>query len=153
MGWPEGLFIILIIATMIPAFALAARPQDGVVWAQAPGYITSGTRESVHFNSQLNDDKITVTYEYTVDGINYDGTWSGFWPPLGGYNALDPDSIDSLLAGEIPITVSYDPAEPAIHQTHPESSLSWIVFMMLFILGMASTFFYVTVLYPRIRLR
>ena len=151
IGWPEALFVILVIATISPGLGLAIRPQEGAVFQEAPGYVTSGTRESVHYNAQPNEQKVTITFEYIVDGLNYDGRWSGFWPSLGSYNAVDPDNINSLLSGNVPITVMYDPEDPSVYQIHPESSLGWIVLMFLFGAGCVATFVYATVIYPRLR--
>lgn len=92
--------------------------------------------------------RVALTYAYEARGIPYRGTWDGEWPRAHSPNALLPNDLDRLKAPAYPITVMYDPLDPARSQLHETGNVlpGWWLRLSL---GLAMLAFWHTfVIYP-----
>jgi hypothetical protein len=128
-GLPEFLLVCAIVMAVAPlTFVWISLNQPE--WPAAGGWVLSGEIVTTHYNAPDYKEKVTVNYEYLVGGANYRGEFVGLWPDVGSPNALLPDELERITRKGHPLTVFYDPTDPArsrLHSRGHDNQLSLIL--------------------------
>lgn len=151
-AWPE--FLALALAALCAGVLLAwGKNRVEPNWSKADGQVIAAQTQLTHYNAAALYDKVTISYEYFVDGIRYTGSWEGLWPELGSPNALTHDELPKLCVQGYPLTIFYEPTNPEKHVLHyAESSLEKIQGEVAFALFIAVLFYFLKV-YPWLKKR
>ena len=116
-GLPEMAALALIVATIVPV-TLWSRDIMSPQYRSTQGHVVECDIHATHYNASEAEVKVTITYRYTVEGIEHINTWTGLWPETGSPNALPPDELERLQTKNYPLVVFYDPANPALSELH-----------------------------------
>lgn len=148
-GWPEAVLALLVLAVVVPAF-LWLQADLATPWERTGGQVVEGEVIPTHYNAERYDEKVSLSYEYTVAGVPYSGRYEGFWPPAGTVNALPHDELKVLERPGYPLIVFYDPRQPARSNIHRQSSFWKNVYAVWFIAALGVTLLYLVRVYPRV---
>ncbi len=144
LGWPEVWLVSLVVIAFAPAMAWW-NEQHQPDWVKTSGNVTAAEFQRMHYNAQNYLTKVDVTYDYTVGMGKYSGEFNGYWPEVGGPNALAPSEIETLKEPKREVVVFYNPANVERSTLHPnarKSSPLWIVLTVAgFCIAGAYTFF------------
>jgi len=116
-GLPEMAALVLIGAAIVPV-TLWSRDIMSPQYRSTQGHVMECNIHATHYNASDAAVKVTITYCYTVEGIEHINTWTGLWPETGSPNALPPDELARLETQEYPLTVFYDPSNPERGELH-----------------------------------
>lgn len=147
VGWPEVWLACSVALAVVPA-TLWWRQQYAPEWKRTAGTIASSDFARVHYNAQDYRTKARVSYEYSVGMAKYAGVFDGFWPEVGGPNALAPSDIEQLQTPHKEVFVFYDPDNPARSTLHPEQTGSSPLWPVLTIAGLCLAAAYTFIAYP-----
>jgi hypothetical protein len=141
-----GCFIVFISIFYLVGFGLlgfglwsARRSTQAAAWPTTPGTITQLSIQE-HSDSEGTSYEVKVQYQYTVDGIAYEGSRLAF-----GYGASSGkeahDEIHNKLKGAKIVAVRYDPSNPSVsclsfglHRTI-QLTLAFAVTWLVFVIG------------------
>lgn len=107
------------IAMLAAAFMLAGPiANPGTDWQQAAGEVVEARiyPHATHPNGLPR--RVALTYTYEAEGIPYRGAWDGEWPEAYSPNALLSEDLHRLERPGHPLTVAYDPLDPARSRLH-----------------------------------
>ena len=147
-GLPE--FIGLVLLTAVVFFGvewLHASPTHR--WNEAIGHITNCDIQSIHYNAEPNQNKVSISYIYRVNEIPFQGSWSGMWPETDSPNSLSDEEITQLKNSEYVLRVFYNPQNPEINRIHDLVDTKRYVFSILSVLGILVVIYYLVIVYPR----
>lgn len=147
IGWPEFGLLCAVVLAIAPA-TMWWRQYYVPEWRRTGGQITACETSRVHYNAQDYRAKAIVSYRYTVGVAQYTGRFEGFWPEVGGPNALPPSAVDQLKDGNREIVVFYDPANPSRSRLHPEDATTSPFWPVLTAAGLLMAGAYTLIAYP-----
>jgi hypothetical protein len=127
-GMPDFVAMFLLFLTVVPVLLWFSQ-QQGPAWNMTTGRVVSSSIRPVHYNAEPNRLKVFLSYEYEVDGVLYEDTWTGMWPDEGP-NALDESQLESELQPGRAVYVFYDPRYPTetrMHDAGREIDLVYII--------------------------
>lgn len=146
-GMPEAAAVLLLAPTLVFAF-LWWDTAEGPAWAETPGQVVSGRVVSTHYNAQPYEDKVTLTYVYSVSGMKFTGQWEGIWPHGTGPNELPEDQLSLLERPGYPLRIFYDPADPRTSRLHIAPAGIGLLYATLALVGGVLTAYYTLRIYP-----
>ena len=149
-GWPEAVTLALGLA-LVAFTVLWAGARDQGVHLCASGAVTACKIQDTHLNAPPSEKRITLGYEYTVAGRTFAGTWVGLWPTGHSPNALPGSRIDALKVKGHPLTVYYNPANPAKSFLHEPEAGTSLVYAILALLCGGGLLVYILAVYPTLR--
>ncbi len=150
-GAPEAVGTILILFVVFAAL-LTWQAANVPPWPHTAGRVLSCSITSIHYNAEPNDTKVSLTYEYSVNGQTYAGRWEGLWPTTGTPNALPQDRVHELEEPGRRIYVYYDPRNPAVSRLEDGSRDFLLVYAGLFVVLLILLLMYLVRVYPAWRL-
>lgn len=151
-GLPEFVAVCLLALALVSV--LAWRQGDaGGGWPEAPGHVMSATIRPTHYNAPDYRPKVSVTYEYTVNGVAHRGYWEGYWPEMNSPNALLPEERRLLEESGFPLVVMYDPDEPARSRLHDPPGERRILLGVASVVAFLAAAVYFVRIYPAWKFR
>jgi hypothetical protein len=120
-------------------------------WQTTAGSVLSGTIEQTHYNAERYDSKVRLRYQYLAGEIVYEGAFEGFWPEIGGGNALDATRLGEITKSGRPLVVSYDPEHPRHSTLFPDQEKSQLGYFLFSLGGLIAGGAYCLVAYPAMR--
>lgn len=148
LGAPDMLAVLLL-GTAVLCAALWARSDALPPWERALGAVVECQLVKRAHSVSPDPDQVRLSYEYTVDGRTYRGAWNGFWPQAYSPNALPVSQLDRLRQKGYPLTVFYDPLNPAVNALHRVEDLRPYYYRWFLFGGLAAILLYFCGLYPR----
>lgn len=147
-GWGElgGLALALItLVFLLLWFVEQGRP----TWPEAAGRILEARWVSTHYNAPPNENKVHLTYEYSVANRIYRDQWTGMWPAGAGPNPLPQNRLDVLRNPSFRLRVFYKPTDPAVNRLHINTNDLAFAYMLLSGVAAIVTVYYLLKIYPR----
>lgn len=147
-GVPDATALGLIILAILSA-VMWARSNLRPAWEQVSGTVVSCDLVKREYGNSSEPEQVRLSYRYEVQGRSYTGSWDGFWPQANSPNALPRSELARLRSNGYPLTVAYDPDNPAMNSLHRGANTKkqfypWITAGLL---GIAAVYF--LRIYPR----
>lgn len=147
LGLPEFVAFLLISMAVISAAVWwdnVTRPR----YAETPGKVESCEIRLTHYNATNHLSKVTLSYSYSVGGLDYKGSWEGYWPQTDSPNALAADKLHVLETRDYPLVVLYEPANPAVSQLHYPEGRPSALYGVVAGLSVLAVLGYLAIAYP-----
>lgn len=120
-------------------------------WRQTAAKILHAEVKNTHYNAQDYRAKVTVSYEYVAGLTTQKGHYVGFWPEVGGPNALPPGDINKLFEPGHVLVAFYDPRDPSRSELHPQLRGPTLVHFLATVAGFVLAGAYTLFVYPKWR--
>lgn len=119
-GIPDAVALGLIVLVVLCAVVWAQSNLEPA-WDQAPGSVVACELIKREYGGAAEPEQVRLTYEYHVQGHAYTGNWEGFWPQAHSPNALPRSELAQLRTAGFPLTVAFNPADPAMNVLHRDA--------------------------------
>lgn len=151
-GAPEAVGLALLAVAVLCTLAwIRARQQPA--WRHCAGNVVHCELVPRAYGDIDGPEKVRLSYEYAVLNRNYQGFWEGFWPQAYSPNALSYADLPRLLQQGHPLTIAYDPANPAVSSLHQAENVAADYLFWLSVATFAIGAFYLIRIYPGWRRR
>lgn len=110
-GLPEGVGLALLL-TLAAASYVFLESVYGVSWRRTVAYVVDGRIDEAHYNAQDTLPRLSLTYEYLVNGVTFRGQYSGAWPLLQQPGLAPGEILRRIRDREVTLPVMYDPRAP-----------------------------------------
>ena len=108
-----ALIAVAVVAAGLWLYQSSQRP-----WVVVEGRVVHGSVAAGQYHQQDTPYRVSLSYEYEVQGNWTLGRWDGFWPKAHSPNALLPADLSVLKRPGYPLTVAYDPTNPVRSSLH-----------------------------------
>ncbi len=143
---PDFVAIFLLLLTVVPVLLWFSQ-QQGPVWNMTTGRVLSSSIRPVHYNAETDRLKVTLSFEYEVNGILYEDSWTGMWPDEGP-NAIAESQLESELQPGRTVYVYYDPRYPTETRMHDAGRGIDLVYISASVALAVLAVFYLFKIYP-----
>lgn len=144
----DGVAVVMLAAPLILILLWwGSNAQGG--WLATNGTLLEATAALTHYNAIDHYTKVAATYEYEVGSDTYQGHWAGLWPETKSPNALPLSRVRELEPG-YPLTVLYDPSDPARSSLHHTTGRR-LLYALLFPVSLILAAVYIVKIYPALR--
>jgi len=120
-------------------------------WRQTAATVLHAEVKDTHYNAQDYRPKVTVSYEYVAGLTTHRGQYVGFWPEMGGPNALVPSELRKLTEPGHTLVAFFDPRDPSRSELHPHLRGPTLVHFLTTVAGIVLAGGYALFVYPRLR--
>ena len=115
---PPELVAFFVVGIAVISAALWAHENFQPNWQESPAVVTYGDVYNRSYSASAIPDQVHVTYQYDVLGQTYTDIWNGYWPQAGSPNALATERLPNLRQRGYPLSIVFDPANPARNVLH-----------------------------------
>ncbi len=144
---PEAVGMALL-AVVLCAAALWLRASPRPDWQQTAARVVYCDLFNRAYSNSALPDQVHLTYQYTAFGRTYTDSWEGFWPQGQSPNALPVQELGVLREKGYPLSISFDPLNPAKNMLHYTGAFNTAGYKRITIIAFLVMIVYLVKVYP-----